>query len=279
MKLAVSNIAWAPADRIAAYALLAEAGYAGLEIAPGLFFHAASDPFEPSEAVAAEAVAEMAGAGLRLVSMQSLLFGVQGAALFGDADAQTRFETGMDRAIALADRFGIPNLVFGSPGVRSVPEGMAPDAATEHAATLFRRLGDRARDAGTVIAMEPNAAAYGTNFLNRLTDVAAFVAQVDHPAVTVILDVGAMHMNDEFADTPRQIPAILDRLTHVHVSEPQLAPAPASTDEARTVLTALADGGYDRFVSIEMKAPEGGLATVRAAVTRLAEANRELTPS
>lgn len=60
MKLAVSNIAWTPEERRDVYDVMAETGVTGLEIAPGLFFHAAEDPFSPSEDVARAALAEIA---------------------------------------------------------------------------------------------------------------------------------------------------------------------------------------------------------------------------
>ena len=130
MRLAVSNIAWLAEERLEAYAILAEAGVTGLEIAPGIFFHAAHDPFVPDNASAREALREAADAGLSVVSMQSLLFGVTGAGLFDGAEARAVFEAGMHRAIALAGRFGIPNLVFGSPAQRRVPDGMGCRAAS-----------------------------------------------------------------------------------------------------------------------------------------------------
>ncbi|AUC56772.1 hypothetical protein CDO87_26225 (plasmid) [Sagittula sp. P11] len=272
MKAAMSNIAWAPDERIAAYGLLAEAGITGLEIAPGLFFHAAEDPFVPGEAVARAAMDEIAGAGLSLVSMQSLLFGVSGAGLFDGPEACAALEAGMIRAIELAGRFGIPNLVFGSPGQRRVPEGMAMEQALDEGAAVFRRLGDAALEAGTRIAIESNPAAYGTNFLNTLDEAAGFVARADHPGVVLILDLGAMHMNGSFATVPGAVPGLMPKLNHVHVSEPNLAPAPADPAALAPVLKALRAGGYDKAVSIEMKRPEDGLAGVGSAVARLTRA-------
>lgn len=274
MKLSMSNIAWAPEERLAAYAALAEAGVTGLEIAPGLFFHTASDPFQPDERVARAALDEIAADGLTLKSMQSLLFGVEGAALFEGADACTRLELGMARAIALAGRFGIPNLVFGSPGQRRVPAGMMMDAALEQGADVFRRLGDLAQAAGTKIAVESNPEAYGTNFLNTLDQVVEFVERVDHPAVVLILDLGAMHMNGVYDQTPTRIPEIASRLNHVHVSEPNLAPAPAEAATLAPILGALRDASYQGAVSIEMKRPADGLAGVHAALHRLRAAER-----
>lgn len=272
MKLAVSNIAWSVDERREAYAILAKAGITGLEIAPGLFFHAAQDPFVPDAATLDEALREVQGEGLTLVSMQSLLFGVNGAALFEGAEARAAFETGMGRAITLAGRLGIPNLVFGSPLQRRVPETMAMADAIEEAAGVFRRLGDAAAEAGTRIAIEANPAAYGTNFLTTLEEAEAFAQIVDHPAIALILDLGAMHMNASFAAVPARLPELTARLNHVHVSEPHLAPAPASAAALAPIITGLRAHGYDKAISIEMKRPAEGLSAVARAVTRLVDA-------
>jgi sugar phosphate isomerase/epimerase len=276
MKLAMSNIAWAAQERLEAYAILAGQGFSGLEIAPGLLFHAADDPFAPDAATARAALAEVQAAGLSLVSMQSLLFGVAGAGLFDGAEPRARFCTGMERAIALAGRFGIPNLVFGSPAQRRVPEGLAMADALEQAAAVFRKLGDRAAAASTRITIEANPAAYGTNFLNTLDEAEAFAALVDHPAVVLILDLGAMHMNGDFASVPGRLPALVGRLNHVHVSEPDLAPAPVDAGALVPVLGGLRAAGYGGAVSIEMKRAPGGLDAVRQAAGGLAAAVRAM---
>lgn len=274
MNLAISNIAWTPQERRKAYMLMAKAEVRGLEIAPGLFFATAEDPFAPGDATVRKALAEIESEGLRLVSMQSLLFGVQGAALFEGEDARARLERGLQRAIDLAGRIGIPNVVFGSPGQRRVPDSMAMQTAFEEAADVFRRLGTRAAQAGTVIAMESNPSAYGTNFLNTFDEAANFVAHVDHPQVALILDLGAMHMNGQFDLTTARISHLVDRLNHVHMSEPYLAPAPADPEQAASVLAALRLAGYCRSVSIEMKRPEAGLSEVGASLTKLSAAAR-----
>ncbi len=270
----MSNIAWLPGERLKAYAILAEAGWTGLEVAPGLLFYAAEDAFDPDSATAREAMREVEGAGLTLVSMQSLLFGVEGAALFGTAEDRAAFERGMRRAITLAGRFGISNCVFGSPMQRRMPEGMAMAEATEQAAEVFRRLGDAAAAAGTCITIEANPAAYGTNFCTTLEEAEALVALTDHPAIALILDLGAMHMNASFASVPARLPALTPRLNHVHVSEPHLAPAPADSAALVPVLRALRASGYAKAVSIEMKRPEAGLAEVRRSVARLIDAQQ-----
>lgn len=269
MKCAVSNIAWAPDDRHKAYGMLARAGFTGLEIAPPLFFASTDTPFEPSSERLTHTLREVAEHGLSLVSMQSLLFNVSGAALFEGPEPLALLEAGMRRAITLAGLLGIPNLVFGSPRQRVVPDGMAMEQAEALAVDVFRRLGEAARAAGTVIAVEPNAAAYGTNFLNELGQAEAFVKRVDHDAITLILDLGAVHMNHQFDRIDGLIAQTVPSLSHVHISEPQLAPAPADTDQAVRVLRALKSAGYKHWTSIEMKADPSGLQPLQAAIDRL----------
>lgn len=273
MKLAVSNIAWAPAERDAAYAILRGAGITGLEIAPGLFFDGAADVFVPTEAEARAALDAMRAAGLELVSMQSLLFGVEGAALFEGEAGLDRLRAGMDRAITLAGRVGIPNLVFGSPRQRNIPDGMDRAAAEALAVEVFRRFGDAAARAGTRISVEPNPAAYGANFLNRVAEAEAFVRRVAHPAITLIVDVGAMHMNGDFDSIEAVAGRAAPLVSHVHISEPNLDPAPAGVDQAARVMTAMTGAGYRGWFSIEMKArPEPGLAALEVSVARLVAA-------
>ena len=273
MILSASNIAWLPEERLEAYDLMQSAGLTGLEIAPGLFFAGASDPFVPENATAIAALAEIKARSLSLVSMQSLLFGVQGASLFGDEAARASFDRGMTRAIDLAGRFGIPNLVFGSPIQRRIPDAMAAGDAVTRATETFRRLGDRAAAAGTAISMEPNPAGYGTNFLTTLEEVESFVAQVAHPAVGLVLDLGAMRMNGDLCTVMELVGSLMDKLNHVHVSEPFLAPAPDDATVLMPVLSELRAAGYRRAVSIEMKRHEGGLATLHSRIAALVRAH------
>lgn len=275
MIYSASNIAWPAKDRLRAYAMLAKEGFGGLEIAPALFFFDAEDPFVPSEPECDRALGEIADYSLSIVSMQSLLFGVDGAELFGDAAALQNLETGMHRAIRLAGRLGIPNLVFGSPKQRVIPDGMSAQGAFDRALDVFCRLGDMAQSEGTVIAMEANPAVYGTNFLTHGEQALDFVRRTNHPAVRFILDIGAMQINGAFDQTPALIAGAASLLSHVHFSEPQLAPAPADATQAARVLRTLQEAGYVRAVSIEMKAaPETPIDAIAAAVGRLGQARR-----
>ena len=272
-RLAISNIAWTAPEDGRALALLEELGVGGLEIAPGIAFAGEPDPFEPSGDAVSRFRAKLDAHGLALVSMQSLLFGVSGASLFEGDGALVRFVAALERAIALAGRLGVPNLVFGSPANRRIPEGMERRRADAVALETFRRLGDRAAAAGTRLALEPNPEAYGTNYLTSVGETGRAVRQIAHPAVTLNFDLGALAMNGELGDAGRWFGEFGDVVSHVHVSEPHLAPAPADERAFREVVAAIRAHGYGGWFSIEMRGGDGdNLEAVRASVERAARA-------
>ncbi len=268
MKLSVSNIAWTHGERLAAYVLLQESGITGLEIAPGILFAGEADVFEPAADVARRAMQEIAQAGLHLTSMQAVFFGVEGAALFGTAEEQARFDQALRRAIAFASRFEIPNLVFGAPRQRVVPPDMPQAKAWDLALGRFGAWGKAAQAAGTILSVEANPAAYGTNFLNTLGETLDFVDRLAEPAVRLVLDTGAVRMNREVFD----LAALASRLGHVHLSEPHLAPAPAEMAPTAALLHGLAQAGYQGAVSIEMKRDAAGLTALGGRLSVLAAA-------
>lgn len=276
MKLAASNIAWPFARRLEAYRVLADHGLTGLEVAPALLLGDSADPFAPHERERTRALDELADFGLGLVSMQSLLFGVEGAALFGTADQRAALVAALRRAIALAARLGITHLVFGSPRQRVIPGDLGREEAWDQAAAVFRALGHEAQDHGAVIAMEPNPAAYGTNFLTTLDEAEAFVRQVDHPAIRLNLDLGAAAMNGEEDELAAFAARSAGLVSHVHVSAPNLAPAPDKAEDTAAVLGQLARAGYAGWHSIEMRCPEGldPVRSLEGCARRLADAAR-----
>lgn len=269
MKLAVSNIAWPPPHRDEAYALMRDAGVTGLEIAPGLLLADAADPLTPTPAEIAAALRPVDRAGLQLVSMQSLLFGTADAALFQGEARRATLCHAVERAIGLAALLGIPNLVFGSPRQRAYPDNMPADTAQGIAIEVFRKLGDRASAVNTRIAIEPNGRAYGTNFLNSLEQAEEFVRHVAHPSIVLNFDIGALHMEGDFPRIEAIAAHAIDRIGHVHLSEPGLAPAPASSIDAARALRALIDAGYEGWYSIEMAAKPEPINVLDACLERL----------
>jgi sugar phosphate isomerase/epimerase len=259
VKYSISNIAWAPGDADLVYERLARAGITGLEIAPGLFFPAADDPFAVDQAGCDAARTSLAAQGLRLTSMQSLLFGAKSASLFGNAAERQGFLEATARAIALGGRLGGLNLVFGSPANRRVPDGMGAAAAREIWRPALTALGDFAHGVGSVLALETNPESYGTNFMTTLAETRRVAETLDHPGIGINLDLGALIMTGEIATLNDWLPETLPLISHVHLSAPNLAPISGEAANVRRLVAALGQGGYQRWCSVEMRAAPGAI--------------------
>jgi len=266
MRLAASNIAWKPEEHISVYELLSAHGVRGLEIAPSLAFAGEPDAFVPSVSAVSAFRRALENHDLSVVSMQSLHFGIEDARLFGSPGQRERFEAGLVRAADLAGRLGVPNLVMGAPVNRRIPDGMGRSDAERLARQVFLRVGERCERTGARLALEPNASSYGTNFLTSLQETVDFVRSVDHPAVRLNLDMGCLLMNGELEAALEQASDLVAVVNHVHISAPNLAPAPRDPAEVEELATALLGHGYGGWFSIEMRATgENNLGGIRAA--------------
>lgn len=273
MKLAISNIAWDPSLCEAVYATMAETGFVGLEYAPGLLFKDEADPFAPAKTALDRVRYQLKVYGLHACSMQSLLYGCSEAAVFGASAERERLVSQIRKAIDLAALMGTTNLVFGSPRNRLIPDSMDKSAARDEGITAFRLLGEYAHAHGVRVAVEPNPRAYGANFLTTVDEAASFVSDVNHPGIALNFDIGAVLMNGQRDQLEDLFVKCLPLISHVHLSEPDLQPAPSDIDLARRAKALCGRPDYDGWLSIEMRTPQiDPLKTIRGCLTRLAEA-------
>ena len=255
--LAASNIGWRKEDDERIYAKMQALGYTGLEIAPTRIFE--TQPYDRLNAAALFAGYVYQQYGFTVPSMQSILNG-RSESLFDEAGAEALLEY-LDKAFAFARACRCPSLVFGCPRNRSIPEGKTIFDADD----FFRRAGYLADRQGVSLAIETVPPCYNTNLLNRTADTMQYVRHLNAAGLSVNLDIGAMLTNGEkLAD----IVGDLELVSHVHISEPGLAPI-----EKRSIhreLALLLKGlGYTGAVSIEMKTTDAD--TMEAALEYVAE--------
>lgn len=258
MRLAVSNIAWHEDEDIAVAEALAERGVDALEVAPGRLF---SQPDAASEADARRVRGEWEARGLSLIAMQALLFGRSDLLLFGEDDGRALSEY-LARIIRLAGWLGCGPLVFGSPKNRQ-RGALSFERACERAADVLRPLARLAHEEGCTIALEPNAEAYGCDFVRRVGEAREVVRLVDHPGCAVQLDAGVFAMED---DDPADIRSSAGDIAHFHASAPFLEPVGGNLDAIGRLADALTEQGYRGAVSIEMRAGTDNAPLVARAV-------------
>lgn len=251
MRLSISNIAWDVGDDAMVAAMLRHHGVDAVDVAPTKYF---PDPSEATAEAVGRVKAWWADRGVGIVGMQSLLFGTSGLNLFGDAAIRRAMLAHLRQVCRVGAGLAASRLVFGSPRNRD-RAGLTDDAAQAIAIGFFRDLGDIAADAGLVVCLEPNPSRYGCNFMLTTDETAAVVSAVDHPAIRLQLDTGALVLAGEAPD--RVIAEHAALVGHVHLSEPDLVPLGDGGIDHRPIAAALARHLPGQVAAIEMLAPKG----------------------
>lgn len=257
IRLSASNIGWQASDDEAVWQYMKELGYTGLEIAPTRVF--GESPYRHLPGAALFAGVMQQNYGFVIPSMQSIWFGQTGN-IFVPEEAQALHDYTVE-ALEFAAACRCRNLVFGCPRNRNLPQG----ASAQTAEDFFARLGLLAAQKGAVIALEANPPMYNTNYLNTTAEAFALAQKLDNPGIGVNLDVGTMLANGE---RPNDFVAQMQYVSHVHISEPGLAPIEQRPlhKELALLLGAL---NYKGFVSVEMKTTD--LETIKKSLAYVAE--------
>ncbi len=246
MNLSISNIAWNDEDNEKVYDLMKKYNFKGLEIAPTKII--SEQPYDNCN-VAKKWYENVKGIyGFEIPSMQSIWFGRTENIFSSETERQTLLEY-TKKAIDFAATIDCHNLVFGCPRNRNVPDGIEAEDIT---IPFFKELGEYAISKGTVVGMEANPTIYNTNYVNDTVSAIDLIKQVDSDGFKLNLDFGTMIQNEESIEYVREC---LPYINHVHISEPGLKLI-KERDTHRVLADILEDGGYNRFVSIEMGTQE-----------------------
>lgn len=248
MRLALSNIAWDVAEDEAIAALLKCHGVDAIDIAPGKYF------LQPSQATSAEICLLKdwwIDRGIEITGMQALLFGTSGLNVFGSPEVQEALLQHLDAVCRIGGELGAQRVVFGSPKNRD-RSGLNDAQAMSAAVSFFWRLGGIAASHGVTLCLEPNPPCYGANFMTTSAETARVVEQVNHPAIRMQFDTGALAINGE--DPAAVLRDSAGLIGHIHASEPNLVPLGDGETDHSKMAKALLSFLPDHLVAIEMLA-------------------------
>jgi sugar phosphate isomerase/epimerase len=228
--------------------LLQRFGIDAIDIAPAKYF---PDLYNATARDIAAVKQMWADYGIEITGMQALLFGTVGLNVFAPQEIQNSFLSHMTAVFRIASELGAKRLVFGSPKNRD-RSGLSNDETINIATKFFRTLGDIAKSYGVLVCLEPNPVCYGANFMTTSAETAQIVRNVDHPAIRMQLDSGALTVNGEAVDAVLNESAEL--IGHVHISEPQLRPIGDVGTNHNILRDAIRKFLPDHLLSIEMVA-------------------------
>lgn len=217
MSLGISNIAWPTNLDNDVASLLTSRGVYSVDIAPSKYFDLSAAP-RASEAEEVRYFWESKGFLIR--GMQSLMYG-SALNIFGSDIDREDMLAWLDNLCRIGAHLGASRLVFGSPKNR-FRVGMSQAESLVIATEFFMRLGDIAERHRVSICLEPNPIEYGANFLISSSETADFVQSLDHPAIRMQLDTGAMVLCGEEEDD--LLENVSEIVGHIHLSAPGLKP-------------------------------------------------------
>lgn len=245
--------------------VLKEEGIRSIEIAPLRTF---GHPAQSTEQDVRSIAWKYAAAGVNLVSMQALLFGSDGLALFESEDSRSRMKEWLIAVGRVAGWCGVEPMVFGSPKNRLKGE-LSHAQATEIAIPFFREVGDACAAFGSCLVMEANPEAYGADFCTSLAQAAELVDAVGSPGFRLHVDAGGLALSGEdFVPVIRQTSRLI---AHVHASQPHLADWSEPHAVHETLAQLLREIEYEGFVAIEMRMQEDVTGSVKTAVEKVRE--------
>jgi sugar phosphate isomerase/epimerase len=260
MRLAVSNIAWPEELDAAAFEFLVANGVGAVEVAPTRVWPHWQG-VNPASVRQYRRVVE--SAGLRISSLQSILFQKPGLNLFGSGQDRQAMEEHLRRCADLAADLGARCMVFGAPGNRD--RGPMPEAqAFAIAVDFFARVGEYCAKRDVCLGFEANPVEYKCNFATDSGTAARLVRAAASEGFRLHLDTACLRLAGE--DAARAIRDHAGILRHFHASEPYLAGFSAPVAAHQEAAAALRSVRYDQWVALEMRAGDSPLLALEEAV-------------
>ena len=227
--------------------LAAEAGYAGIEIAP---FTLAALATDITAAQRGEIRRTIARAGLDCVGLHWLLAKTEGFHVaHPDADVRHQTVDYIGDLARLCHDIGGRVLVFGSPKQRSLLPGVAPEQAIDHLREVFTRLVPVLETTDTVVALEP-LSPVETDVLTTAAETCRLIDAIGSPHVRLHLDVKAMAA--EPTPTPEIIVASAPYLEHFHANDENLQGPGFGGVDFLPIFRALDEISYAGWISVEV---------------------------
>ena len=212
-QLAISNIAWQKDDDEAVYTAMQQTGFTGLELAPTRIFSEA--PYENLTSALLFGGYLKNRWGFAVPSLQSIWYGQKGN-IFNAADTEPLLDY-TAQAFQFAHSLNCPVAGLRLPEKPYAPPGR--QRCRRRGRSSCRRA-TSPRGTACIWRWRPTRPMY-TNYLNNTADAFALVKRLDNPGLSVNLDLSTVLAQGEklqnFIDDMQYV-------SHVHISEPGLAP-------------------------------------------------------
>jgi sugar phosphate isomerase/epimerase len=205
------------------------------------------------------------GVSVSAIGSGGIAFATGLTLLHADAGASVRARALLGELIDLASALAAPLVTIGSFRGRLAAAG---PGAREKLGEILWSGAELARREGVRLAMEP-ANRYEADFINNAAEGLAFVTEVGHPALGLLLDT--FHVNIEETSWKEPFVQLMAAgvLWHVHIGDNnRLAPGWGMIDFP-AILATLCEIGYAGYLSAELLARPDGDTAARQTLAHL----------
>ena len=244
MKLSISNIAWNREENNSALRILKKYNIGAIDVAPTLL----SDSIEKLTDKKVEKIKEHYESNkIKLVGMQSLLYGFPEISLFDGEKERNRIRMQLLKIFRIAKLLGIKKLIFGSPKNRFVRD--FNQNIEEIALRFFSEIADLSEKNDICICFEANPKQYGCNFITDTFEAVNFAKKLNHPNFKINLDTSTIILNNN--NFKEVFEYAKKYIAHIHVSSPHIKDI--LNINHQEILEAIKLIKYKGFISLEMK--------------------------
>jgi sugar phosphate isomerase/epimerase len=222
-------------------------GYTGIEIAP---FTLAERPTDVTAAQRREYRDIIQSEGLAFVGLHWLMVSPKGLHVTTpDRELRKRGWQHIHELVDLCADLGTNGvMVFGSPKQRSTTGGLTREQATQHFVDGMAAAAPHAAERGVTLLVEALPVDQ-SDVVQSLEEAVGIVREIGSPAVRTMFDVhNAINETEPHAAL---IDKWFDYIRHVHVNELDGKHCGAGSYDFKPVLAALAQRGYQGWISLE----------------------------
>lgn len=205
---------------------------------------------EPAAMDVAALKSMLLGHGLQVSAIASggMGFAAKLTLLHPDPDKAQLASERLNQMIELAAQLGAPVVTLGSFRGRTTGEA---ERSRRELAAILRRAGERARECGVQLALEP-LNRYEADLFHTAAEALAFLVEVDEPALGLLLDTFHVNIEERSWTAPYREAMAAGKLFYVHLGDNNRQPPGEGLIDFPAILCALREGGYDGWLSAEL---------------------------
>ena len=243
MNFCISNIAWSENHNLQIIKILNKFRIKNLEYAPGLLLKGKN-----TIKLLDETKKFWKKNKINLYSMQSLLYGINKAYIFGNHEQQNLFYKEVNKKIKIANKLNTKVIVFGSPKAKKT-FGRSKKILNKIFENYLKKIKKISKKNKIIFCLEANPEIYGSNYLTHTKHAIHFAKKINSDYLKINLDLGTIIYNKE--NIKKIIKENINFIGHAQISAPLLENPLLYPKKILTFLHELKKNNYTGVVSIE----------------------------